>query len=216
MGGIMDEKDVLRRFRHQKVFTIEELVGLLQCSVITARRRLKKWKSYTSFNMNGRYYTLPKVPQFDNNGVWKYQSILFSKYGNLKQTIIQLVAQSKAGLSARELTGVVRLPSNSSFFSKLQDFRGIRREKYQGRFVYFSEEPEIYIKQKQQRTLHREGAISDADVVVILTALIRYHDMSIEDIMALPEVRERNFSPLVIREFLDHHGLLKKNPSTKS
>ncbi len=215
MGGIMDEKDVLRRFRRQKVFTIEELVGLLQCSVITARRRLNKWKSYTSFNMNGRYYTLPKVPQFDNNGVWKYQSILFSKYGNLKQTIIQLVAQSKAGLSARELTEVVRLPSNSSFFSKLQDFRGIRREKYQGRFVYFSEEPGIYNKQKQQRTLYREVAISDADAVVILTALIKHHEICMEDIMALPEARERKFSPVVIRQFLDHHGLFKKTPTTR-
>ena len=105
----MDEKDVLRRFRHRKILTIEELVSLLQCSVITARRRLKKWKSYTSFNMNGRYYTLPEVPQFDNNGIWKYQSILFSKYGNLKQTIIQL------GLMREDIVAVTGIGCHGKF-----------------------------------------------------------------------------------------------------
>jgi len=212
----MDENDVLRRFRYKKVLTIEQLVSLLQCSVITVRRRLKRWKGYTSFNMNGRYYTLPEVPQFDKNGIWKYQSILFSKYGNLKQTIIQLVAQSKGGLSARELAEVVELPSNSSFFSKLQDVDGIRREKHQGRLVYFSEEPGIYNKQWQQRTfLYRKGVVTDADAVVILAALIKHHDITVEDIMALPEIQARGFSALVIREFLDRHGLLKKTLTTR-
>jgi hypothetical protein len=36
-----------------------------------------------------------------------------------------------------------------------------------------------------------------------------------EDIMALPEVRERKFSPAVIGDFMDRHGLLKKTPITK-
>ena len=77
----MHEIDVLKRFHRIKVLTIEQLVDLLKTSVITARRHLKKWETYTSFNHNGRYYTLPRIPQFDNNGIWKYQTILFSKYG---------------------------------------------------------------------------------------------------------------------------------------
>jgi len=38
----MDEKHVLQKFRRQKIITINQLVKLLTCSVITARRRLKK------------------------------------------------------------------------------------------------------------------------------------------------------------------------------
>ena len=49
--------------------------------------------------------------------------------------------------------------------------------------------------------------LSDADAVIILAALIKQHGISVEDIMALPEVRQRNFSRLVIREFLDRHSL---------
>ena len=74
----MNPKDAVKRFQKVKVVTIEQLVGLLESSVITARRQLKKWRAYTSFNMNGRYYTLPGIARFDENGIWKYQRILFS------------------------------------------------------------------------------------------------------------------------------------------
>ena len=74
----MDEKHVYQRFRRQKIITIDQLVKLLTSSVITARRRLKKWQTYTSINKNGRYYTLPQIPVFDENGLWWYQTVLFS------------------------------------------------------------------------------------------------------------------------------------------
>jgi len=116
----MDEIDAVRSFQELKVLTIEQLVGLLESSVITARRQLKKWRAYTSFNMNGRYYTPPGIPRFDENGIWKYQRILFSKYGTLMQTISQLIRRSETGLSAKQIAQVVEVASNSSVFSRLQ------------------------------------------------------------------------------------------------
>jgi hypothetical protein len=65
----MDEVVAVKNFQRHKVLTIEQLVRLLESSVITARRQLKKWRAYTSFNMNGRYYTLPGIPRFDENGI---------------------------------------------------------------------------------------------------------------------------------------------------
>src|SRR3972149_8353430 len=152
----MHENDVMKRFQRLKVLTIKELVDLLKSSVITARRHLKKCEAYTSFNHNGRYYTLPRIPRFDNNGIWKYQTIRFSKYGNLKQTILELIRRSEVGLSAREVAQVVEIPSNSSIFSQLQRVSGIRREKHQGHFVYFSDQQETYQKQKSAHS--RPGA----------------------------------------------------------
>jgi hypothetical protein len=214
----MDEKDALKIFQNRKVLTIEQLVDLLQFSVITARRRLKKWKTYTSFNNNGRYYTLPDVPEFDRNGIWKYQTILFSRYGNLKQTIIQLVTQSKAGLSAREIAEIVELPSNSSFFSQLQNFTGIRREKHQGRYIYFSDSPVLYDKQRQEFTIYREGEVlfpSDGEAVVILVQLIKHPNISIEEISDRVAQQGKKIKSSVIKSFLESHGLLKKIPDTK-
>ena len=129
----MDENHALENFRQQKIITLEQLIGLLKCSVITARRRLKRWRTYTSINQNGRYYTLPQIPMFDENGLWKYQTVLFSKYGNLKQTTIELIRRSQAGLSAVDIAKIIEIPSSSSFFSQIKNVAGIKREKHQGR-----------------------------------------------------------------------------------
>ena len=103
----MNENRVLEKFRRQKIITIGQLVKWLKCSVITARRRLKKWQVYTSINNNGRYYTLPQIPVFNENGLWRYRKVLFSKHGNLKQTIVALITESEKGLSAVEIAELV-------------------------------------------------------------------------------------------------------------
>ena len=212
----MHEIDVLKRFHRIKVLTIEQLVDLLKTSVITARRHLKKWETYTSFNHNGRYYTLPRIPRFDNNGIWKYQTILFSKYGNLKQTIIELIRRSKAGLSARGVAQIIEIPSNSSIFSQLQMVSGIRREKHQGHFVYFSDEQETY--QKQKSALYRPEAAagfpSDEEAVLILVQYIKDPHIGVEQLSERVARQGKIIDPSVIQSFLEHHDLLKKIPDT--
>ena len=64
-------------FRKKKVVTIQELINVLKKSIATVRRRLKKWKAFTSYNQNGRYYALPEIPKFNSFGLWKYRKVLF-------------------------------------------------------------------------------------------------------------------------------------------
>jgi predicted Zn-ribbon and HTH transcriptional regulator len=211
----MDETDVVKKFQRIRVLTIEQVVETLKSSVITARRHLKKWRAYTSFNHNGRYYTLPGIPQFDQNGIWKYQTILFSKYGNLKQTIIQLISQSDKGLSAKEVAQVVKIPSNSSVVSQLQNVPGIRREKHQGRFIYFSGEHETY--EKQKGVLYRPEKVklpSDAEAVHILVEYIKHPDIGIDELAKSASQQGNVIDPAVIRNFLEYHDLLKKTLAT--
>lgn len=207
----MDEIDAVRRFKRIKVLTIEELISLLGCSVITARRQLKKWRAYTSFNMNGRYYTLPEIPRFDENGIWRYQTIFFSKHGNLIQTICELIRRSEDGLSAKQIAHVVEIASNSSVFSRLQNIRGIRRERHQGRFVYFSAEkyPEQMAGMEQQAMLP-----SDAEAVMILVQYIKHPDSSTEELFEWVRLQGRSIDSNVIRRLLEHHDLVKKIPDT--
>ena len=210
----MDLNHVVKRFQKLKVITIEQLAGLLESSVITARRQLKKWRACTSFNMNGRYYTLPGIPRFDENGIWKYQRILFSKYGTLTQTIFQLIRRSETGLSAKQIAKVVKVASNSSVFSRLQSVPGIRRERYQGRFVYFSEER----YQEQKAALHQPQQTrlpSDAEAVMILVQHVKHPHSSIEKLSERLAEQGRSIDHSMIHKFLKHHDLLKKIPGTK-
>jgi hypothetical protein len=212
----MNETHVIEKFRRQKIITIGQLVEWLKCSVITARRRLKKWQTYTSINNNGRYYTLPQIPVFDENGLWKYKSVLFSKHGNLKQAIVTLITASEKGLSAVEIAKFVDLVPNSSFLSRFKSVPGVRREKHQGRFIYLSDHPQIYSRQKQTRASQQAvaGFSSDSEAVQILVELIKHPEIDIAQLSAKVSKPGKQIDPAMVRRFLRFHHLLKKTSST--
>jgi hypothetical protein len=151
---------------------------------------------------------------FDDNGLWQYQTILFSKHGNLKQTIIQIIRQAPTGLSAADIAKMVVLAPSSSLFAQIKNAAGIRREKHCGRFIYFSDNPAIYKRQKQQWALNRQSNINwptDAEAVVILVQLIKHPCISLEQLAAKVAPQGQRITPEVLGSFLQRHGLLKKN-----
>jgi hypothetical protein len=212
----MDEKLVIERFREQKIITIDQLVKLLTCSVITARRRLKKWQTYTSINQNGRYYTLPQIPVFGANGLWRYQSVLFSKHGNLTQTIVALIQDSPRGLRATQIADILDLTPNSSFISRLKNGPGVKREKHQGRFVYFSDQNEIYNRQKDQWLVDLDSVDfpTDSQAIIILVQLIKHPAISIEQLARKVSKQDKQITYGAIRRLLQFHGLIKKTADT--
>jgi hypothetical protein len=210
-------KSVFNFLEDMKVFTLDQLMSSLKCSMQTARLKLKHWQAYTSYNQNSRYYALPTVPRFDGNGLWFYKNIFFSKYGNLRDTVVHLVNNSPSGLSGNEIGDLVNL-SPRSFLHHFRKVAGIQRQKVEGVYAYYSDDLGRYKVQVQNRSRTVVSAgerLSDADAVIILAALIKQHGLGVEDIMELPEVRRRNLPRAVISEFLDRHDLLKKTPDTR-
>ncbi len=201
--------------KKEKIFTLPALVEILQCSSRTGQTKLKMWKTYTSYNQNGKYYTLPEIPIFDEMGLWRFKNVAFSRYGNLKKTIIHMVGASTSGLSGRELGKILGL-APQSFVHHFRDVPGLRREKHGGVFVYFSGESNVYNKQVRERTSGTLPALalSAGDAVMILVAVIKNHGISMEDILMLPEVKKSKLSKSVVQHFLYSHGLLKKNQAT--
>jgi hypothetical protein len=214
MNKISDDTRIQNTIAAKKVITIDVLASLLNSSIKTARRRLKLWEAYTSYNENGRFYTLPSIPEFDANGLWAYRSIRFSKYGNLRQTAINLIKLSKAGLDAAELNDLLGICVRS-FLSALQKHADIRREKIQGRFVYFSAVDKEYIEQKSIRvSMTRITQLPrDTEAILILVETIRNPHLSVEALSV--KLRESNYviTPESISKLFAYHGLtVKKTP----
>jgi hypothetical protein len=201
-----------------KVFNVGELASILTCSIPNARLKLKQWQTYTSYNQNGKYYTLPEIPEFDDHGLWRYKNVAFSKHGNLKKTIIHLVSVAPAGLSGRQLGELLGL-SPQSFLHHFRECPGIHREKHDGVFIYFSDNDKVHEKQVRQRSsLIRRSSIvtlSDSEAVMILIAIIRHHGIAAEDISILPEIKKSKIKLVDIQGFMEQHGLLKKMPDFK-
>jgi hypothetical protein len=201
-------------FRRRKVLMVSDLASLMQCSLITVRRKLKQWDTYTSYNQNGRYYVLPDVPQFDSNGLWCYCDICFSQYGNLTQTVIHLVKNSSAGLAASEIGELLHIKPRS-FLSLFRDHRDLRREKHQGCFVYFSSDPTMYERQINQRlTMIRNAKLpSDIEAIAILVETVKTPDLEIEELCTLLKNKKYDITPEAVRNLFAYYGLsVKKTP----
>jgi predicted transcriptional regulator len=211
MVKISNDTKIFEIIFKKKIITIDALSSLLNSSTKTARRRLKRWEAYTSYNENGRYYTLPNIPQFDENGLWAYRKVHFSKHGNLKQAIINLIKRSKAGLDAAEISDLLGI-SVRSFLTALQKHPDLKREKVQGRYVYFSAVEKDYINQKDCRAgMSRIKQLpSDFEAILILVETIKNPQLSIEDLSAKLRDKNCNVTPESIRNLFDYHGLTVK------
>lgn len=203
-----------KAFRREMILTLAEVADLIHSSIYTARRRLKEWQALTSYNRNGRYYALPDVPTFDANGLWQRRGVHFSRYGNLKQTVVELVRRSQAGLDAGELRSLLGLDPRS-FLSAFAKHPQLKREKARGRFVYYCPDPALYDKQRQRRwALNTKGRQpTPAEAVAVLVEKIKHPALSTEALSKRLRKQNMFVSPEIIQNlFLRHDLTLKKTP----
>jgi len=202
-----------KAFRRRKIMTLGEVADLIHSSIHTARRRLKTWQARNSYNHNGRYYTLPGVPAFDVNGLWRWRGVFFSQYGNLKQTVIELVRRAQAGLDAGEMRSLLGLDPRS-FLSAFANHPRLRREKAQGRFVYYCADPSVYSEQQQRRALSAKGRQpTPFEAIAILVEKIKHPAMSNEALSRRLRKQKLSVEPETIENLFVRHGLaVKKTP----
>ena len=201
----------LKFIQLRKVVTMAALVLHLQCSSRTVQRRLAEWRAINSYNKNGRYYTLPDIPKFNSHGLWCYQRSLFSRFGNLPQTVVQLVRNSQAGLTAAELGELLGLRP-SSFLWSFRDHPGLKREKHQGHYVYFSFAPGRCAEQYKRRSMvsTAKRLPSEFESIAILVEKIKYPELSVEELSRKLKRKKLRVEPDTIRNLFVRHGLSEK------
>lgn len=199
----------LREFRKRKVMTLEQIIQLTGRSVPTVRRRLKAWGAISSYNQNGRFYTLPEIAAFDGDGLWHWRKISFSRHGTLKNTVIELVARSQAGLDGREIGSLLGLDPRS-FLSPFAADPQLSRHKVQGRYVYYAADPLIFEQQQRRRAGRTDRLPSNIEAVAILVEKIKRPFLDTKSISQ--QLRKQNVfvEPEVIENLFFHHDLSVK------
>src|SRR5713101_734311 len=96
--------DLVRVLRRTPIATMPELKKALGTEVdVTVFRKLKQLGYRTSYSHRGSYYTLDETAHFDENGLWSFHSVWFSRQGTLLSTAEALVEKSASGYFAEEL-----------------------------------------------------------------------------------------------------------------
>jgi len=198
------------------VFSIVDLAEIMHCSIRTAQRKIQSWNLYRSFNFNGRFYVPEHIPAFDMHGIWKYKRILFSKFGNLKATFNAVVHNSETGLTAIEISKIMGINAYT-FLSHFRTDANFRRERVNGIFVYYSDDPERF----KEQIIQRENIIrssselnlpSNSDAIIIFVELIKHPKITMKQLIRKTRKKGANVSAEKINNLLLYHRIEKKTP----
>ncbi len=134
---------------------MNQLKSLLKTdSRMTVFRKLSKTEYFSSCSHSGKYYALKRTARFNKNGIWRHDSVLFSKHGTLKNTLKILIENSAEGFTAAELNKILKLKVDDSLCILIKE-KAVCRKKMSGVFVYFSEKS----KSKKKQELTRSGGL---------------------------------------------------------
>jgi hypothetical protein len=139
----------------EKIATLDQLKQALRTTgTMTVFRKLEALGYRSSYSHRGKFYTLEKIPHFDEQGLWSYHSVWFSLFGNLIETAQEFVEESPQGYTAPELDKLLHVECKAALLKLCQQER-LARKKVTGLYVYFSANQ---AKQREQQAARAQPA----------------------------------------------------------
>ena len=144
----------------QQVATIEELKDALGTTgSITVFRHLKALGYRSSYSHRGKYYTLREIPDFDEQGLWHWHSVWFSRYGNLVETARAFVEEADHGFAASELESLLHVECKHALLTLYRNHR-LSRDRIGGVYVYLTQARDRQRHQKLRRQAHADALVA--------------------------------------------------------
>ncbi len=156
------KKQLIKVFSEKSVLTIVDLKSFLQTnSRMTVFRKLKQLPYKSSYSHCGKYYTLDNIAQYNVNGIWNYNKIYFSKYGTLKNTVLENIERSKSGLSSHELEKQLHVPVYNTVLDLFKT-HNIDRKQIGKEYIYLSfESGETQFLLRKQEIQQKQTTVKD-------------------------------------------------------
>lgn len=206
------------QFDEKIVVTLPELSLLLNVSIRTIQRITRGWNTIRSYDHNGRYFSLERLANFNSYGIWEYNSIHFSKFGNLKNTLIALINNSTQGMDSSQIRDVLGMDTRS-FLSQYKNVSGVKREKLGGNYVYFSADQEKFPKQLSQRKLNMEAMVhpplKGPAAINVLVEAIKHPGFTAQELSKHLQKLGTKVKPVAIQDFFKFYGIEKKTPNLR-
>jgi hypothetical protein len=159
-------------FQRTPVATLPQLKAALGTAVdLTVFRKLAALPYRTSYSHRGAYYTLDTLAQYDEQGLWSYQDIHFSRHGTLLDTAAALVIHAPAGYFTDELDAVVHVATKDALRQLVQRGQLDRRE-CEGRYLYCAPERERRQQQWATRQAQQEPEDDFQAALVLFYSLL--------------------------------------------
>ncbi len=208
---------LITSFHHDRMIqTFADLETISGCKGRTLQRKIKKSKLLASYNKNSKFYTLPTLALFNEYGIWQYQGVLFSQHGDLYQTLVCLVDQSRSGYTSGELMQVVHVKTDDALRVLVKQKR-IQRQKDSVYYVYYSIDQQRFEAQKNTRLFDfsqvasRQYLPKDKNIIIaVLVEIIHKDTLSAESLLSGLNQRHIEATEQQIHGIILHYDLKKK------
>ncbi len=142
---------LLSLLRQRRIVSMDEMKEALRTDVdLTVIRKLKQLGYRSSYSHRGAWYTLDRIAEFDENGLWFFGPARFSVRGTLAATAEAFVSEAEAGFYAAELEALLRVGVKETMLRLVRGGR-ISREKLRRRYLYCSREAAVGRRQALAR-----------------------------------------------------------------
>jgi hypothetical protein len=161
------------------------------------------------------------VPDFDSDGLWRYQGIGFSREGTLKSTVRRLTESAEAGRTQRELQLRLEVRVHNALLD-LVEHKQLRRESIAAEYVYVTVAREKAAKQTAQRRALLDAGMArsvpmaptlELEVLIEVIHGARLPTPDAATVAARLLARGIRASEAEVSTLLQRHGLKKTAPS---
>ncbi len=144
----------------------------------TAFRYLEQIPYRSSYDHNGRFYTLHEPSRYDRWGLRSVGGAHFSVDGTLKATVVRLVRESEAGWTQSELRDLLRVRVQLFLLAALRE-GAVGRDAIGRLYVYLHPEQEVreaQLARRRERVAESaSAAVVDEEITIrVLLVLIRH------------------------------------------
>jgi len=164
MRPVTFSTDLVQQFlRRHRIATLPQLKQVLGTAAdITIFRKLKALSYHTSYSHRGQFYTLAEIADFDEHGLWTFDSVWFSRHGTLVHTAEAFVNQAPAGYFAGELEELLHVPAKEPLLHLVRQGR-IERQQVSGVYLYCAMDSQQQRQQLRARRARLEsGGVADS------------------------------------------------------
>jgi hypothetical protein len=200
-------------FRTPRILTLDQLSEKLELSRSTVLRRLQEHGYFSSYNLAGKFLSIPEVIDFDDHGLWTWQGARFSRQGTLKDTVAHFVRTSPRGMTQQELQELLAVRTHNVLLDLVEEKR-IRRQELGSTFVYLNLDSESRQKQIHQRESflerHPRAVPNSRQVIATLLELIQDPTLERQEIVARCQRAGVSLSLAVVDNIFRTYDLEKK------
>ncbi len=156
---------IIRYLDKKEVATKPEIMEKMHCSSSSVAYALRFGPEYlTSYTDNRKYYALVSNLDFDENGCCFLKGAGFRKKGTLKNTILDKINNSDAGIRSAEIDEMLSKVGRD-VLARLHVANKISSQKFGKVRYYFNIDPEVRISQLAEREKLYEIECDKEDIV---------------------------------------------------